>query len=185
VQSQSVYKKYFVAVVLEEPVFTEAEQIKQKLFTQFNVKAALRSPAHITLHRPFEYKFEKEEKLITILKQFAVENSIEIELNGFNCFDERVIYIDMKLNNALLQLYNNLRRFMQEKLHLTNEVNQIRAFHPHVTVAFRDLKKKLFTDIWTFLSTTGFEANFQCKGFHLLRLEKKWEVIHYFPFQEK
>ncbi len=168
-------KKYFIAIVLPEPIQSEVEAFKKDLFTQFNLKGALRSPAHITLHRPFEWKEEKENDLIEKLKQFEFKNDFKIELKNFNCFTPRVIYVDVIKNNLLFDLHKKLKFYAQENLKLYNEVEDMRGFHPHVTIAFRDLKKNRFQNIWNLFKEKTFDANFEYQGFSLLKLEGKWE----------
>jgi len=82
-----VYKKYFIAIVLPPPVFEEAEKIKHELYLTHSLKGALRSPAHITLHRPFEWKEEKENTLIEKLNTFKFPGELQIELNNFSFFE--------------------------------------------------------------------------------------------------
>lgn len=167
-------KKYFIAIVLPEPIQSAVEGIKQNLFAQFNLKGALRSPSHITLHRPFEWKEEKEEILIETLKKFEFENEFLIELKNFSCFTPRVIYVDVVKNELLFELHKKLKYYAQENLKLYNEVEDMRGFHPHATVAFRDLKKNRFNEVWNTFKEKTFTANFEYTGFSLLKLEEKW-----------
>ncbi len=173
-------KKYFIAIVLPEPFQSQVEEIKMELFRRFNLKGALRSPAHITLHRPFEWKEEKEQVLIDALQKFSLGSSFELKLQNFNSFKPRVIYVDVMRNDALYDLHKRLKNYAQEKLRLLNEVEDMRGFHPHVTVAFRDLRKNKFDEVWKDFKEKKYQANFEVKGFSLLRLEDKWEEICFF-----
>lgn len=173
-------KKYFIAIVLPQPIQREVEAFKQGLFKQFNLKGALRSPAHITLHRPFEWKEEKEDELIEVLRGFSFESAFKVELCNFNCFKPRVIYVDVMKNEQLYELHRKLKFYAQENLRLYNEVGDMRGFHPHITIAFRDLRKNKFEEVWnTFLGKT-FKANFDYTGFSLLKLEEKWVEREFF-----
>jgi 2'-5' RNA ligase len=178
--TQPMFKKYFIAIVLPEPVLNEVEVVKQQLHEQFGLKGALRSPAHITLHRPFEWKEEKEQQLIEKLKCFDVGNSFLLELNNYNCFSPRVIYVDVMHEPKLFAMQKELKYFAQKELGLLNEVNDLRGFHPHVTVAFRDLRKNKFNSIWETFKNREYRAEIEVKGFSLLKLNQKWEVIENF-----
>lgn len=173
-------KKYFIAILLPEPFLGQVETLKQELLQQFNLKGALRSPAHITLHRPFEWKEEKEEVLIKTLESFKFQEPFSIQLKNFNCFEPRVIYVDVLQNTMLKELHTSLKYFAQENLKLYNEVQDMRGFHPHVTIAFRDLKKNRFAGVWDQFKEREFDANFNARGFSLLKLEKQWQPIHHF-----
>lgn len=158
----------------------EVEAMKQKLFTHFGLKGALRSPAHITLHRPFEWKEAKEQVLIDTLQKFEFGKTINLELKNFNCFHPRVIYVDVLKNELLFDLHKRLKYYAQEKLKLLNEVEDMRGFHPHATIAFRDLRKNKFEAVWNEFKERSYNAEFKAEGFSLLRLETKWEELHYF-----
>jgi 2'-5' RNA ligase len=169
-------KKYFIAIVIPPPLFREIEDVKEDLFRRYGLKGGLRSPAHITLHRPFEWKEEKEEELIARLREFRFNASLQISLHDFAFFEPRVIYANVKSNDRLFELHGQLKRFAATQLGLLNEVNDERGFHPHVTVAFRDLKKPRFYELKPEFEKKQLRGSFDCSGFSLLKLEKKWEV---------
>lgn len=173
-------KKYFIAIVVPEPLFSEIEAVKQHLLTQYGLKGALRSPAHITLHRPFEWKAEKENLLIEKLSEFRCPPAFDIQLKNFAFFEPRVIYADVLKNEPLYQLHQALSGFAKRELRLFNEAEDLRGFHPHVTVAFRDLKKPLFHKLKPSFEAKKIGGTFLCSGFSLLRLEKTWEEIRFF-----
>ena len=173
-----MYKKYFIAIVLPPPVFEEAEKIKHELYINHHLKGALRSPAHITLHRPFEWREEKENLLLETLNTFKFDDkNIAIELNNFAFFEPRVIYIDVLPNTILVDFHKALKTFAKTKLGLLNEVNDLRGFHPHVTVAFRDLKKRMFYELKEEFAQKQFTASFNCNQISVLKLTNKWEVL--------
>ncbi len=174
-------KKYFIGIVVPEPVFEKVEGIKQQLFEKHGLKGALRSPAHITLHRPFEWKEDKEEALIHKLRNFSFVKKFEIQLQNFDFFEPKVIFVDVLPNNGLLELHDSLKNFAKKELKLFNEVEDIRGFHPHVTVALRDLKKPKFYTLKKEFEAKTFSETFSFSDISLLKLEKKWQVRVKFP----
>lgn len=173
-------KKYLIAIVLPTPVINEVEEIKNQLFKLYNLKGALRSPAHITLHRPFEWKETNELKLIESLKTFTFKNIFTINLKNYNFFEPRVIFINVEKNETLVDLHKHLKLFAQNQLKLLNEINDLRGFKPHVTIAFRDLKKPLFYKLQNEFESKKYSNSFNYLGFSLLKFDKKWEVLHNF-----
>ena len=109
-------KKYFIAIVIPQPLFDKIEGIKNSLLKSHQLKCALRSPSHITLHRPFEWKEEKEKILIESLSNFRFEENFEVVLNDYNFFEPRVIYVDVCKNEILNKLHLELTRFAKQKL---------------------------------------------------------------------
>jgi len=175
--------KYFIAIVPPEPLLSEIRNIKQTIFETFGTKGALRSPGHITLHMPFSWEEKKEEKLISELSAFKFENAVSIQLKNYNCFEPRVVFIDVVKNEVLNELQLNLVKHAKQKLHLFNQSDDMRGFHPHVTVAFRDLKKPVFYKLWEEYSNKEFKAEFTRNSFCLLKQAgKEWEVYKEFKF---
>jgi 2'-5' RNA ligase len=170
-------KKYFIAILLPEPLNRQIEAIKLEMRETHGLKGALRSPAHITLHRPFEWKEEKEQDLINRLSAFRFPEAFRVEICDFDFFEPRVIFAGVKKNEALYRLHDQLARFAGTELRLFNESGDLRGFHPHVTVAFRDLKKPLFYKLKPVFEARTLSGSFEYKGFSLLRLEKTWEGI--------
>lgn len=176
-------QKYFIALVPPEPLLSSIQEIKQSIFNDYGTKGALRSPGHITLHMPFSWEETKEEKLIAELSGFKFSPSFKVQLKDYNCFEPRVIFISARENAVLVSLQQQLVRHVKQKLQLFNQSDDMRGFHPHVTVAFRDLKKPVFYQLWKRYQNEHFEAEFECSSFCLLRHNgQRWEVYREFGF---
>lgn len=176
-------QKYFIAIVPPEPVLQNITDIKKSIYNNYGTKGALRSPAHITLHMPFSWDEEKEEKLISVLQTLHQPSSFSIQLNGFSCFEPRVLFINVEDNQSLQALQTKLVQLCKQKLQLFNQADDLRGFHPHVTVAFRDLKKPVFYKLWEEYQQKPFKTMFQCSSFCLMKqVEDKWEVYKTFHF---
>jgi 2'-5' RNA ligase len=177
-------RKYFIAIILRDQALAQAEGVKQEIAEKFGVKGALRSPAHITLHRPFEWKEENEPLLREKLRSFKTDGPLDIKLQGCDAFSKRVIYFGVQADDRLRQLHSSLKSFARRELGLLNEWDDTRGFHPHVTVAFRDLKTKNFQQVWDFVQAVDFSHKMIVSGFSLLRLEQNWEELEYFDFSD-
>ena len=54
-----------------------------------------------------------------------------------------------------------------------------RHFHPHITIATRDLHKKTFYEAWQLFETKEFTEEWMATGMSVLRHNKSnWNVIH-------
>ena len=165
--------KYFIGIIPPEPIASEIYKIKEDVRDQYKSKGSLNSPTHITLHMPFEW--EKEERLVNTLKKFEF-TPFEIELNNFGCFEPRVIFVDVKKNEALRDMQGKLMSFCKRELNLFNADYGDRAFHPHVTIAFRDLKKPQFNEAWKEFENKEYSATFECSKISLLKHDGKiWQ----------
>lgn len=172
-------KLYFIALVPPEPVYSDVVGFKHKFSADYNSKAALRSPPHITLHMPFQWKEEKESDLIRNLDQLAFhQSSIEVSINNFGCFEPKVIYLAIEEEDALFHLQKEILKMAALKLNVY-PLPRGRPFHPHMTVAFRDLKKPDFNLAWQEYQTKKYRAEFVVGGVSLLKHNgKTWDIHH-------
>ena len=176
--------KYFIALVPEGKIQEEATALKEEMKNLFNLKYALKSPAHVTLKMPFEWNEKKEEKLIFKLKQFfTIWEKFDLKFKGFDRFGRRVIFIDVLRSSPLKNLQESLGKFCKQELKLINELSD-RAFHPHMTISFKDVKPKDFELYWKHIGSKGFEADYPVHNVALLkRIEGRWQVISRFTLK--
>lgn len=174
--------QYFIAIVPPEPVYSEAARLKLYFKEHHNSKASLNSPPHITLHMPFRWKAAKEELLIDALEKFAgTQRAFGITLHNFSCFEPRVIFINVSKSDSLEDLQKQLKRFCKQELNLFNADYKELAFHPHLTLAFRDLKKTEFYKAWDEFKEKKFEATVEIGAITLLKHDGKvWKVLKEF-----
>lgn len=176
-------QKYFIALIPTEPVFSEIESIKKEVSLKYNNKSALRSPPHITLHMPFEWKSDKETVLTDALEKFKFSDSIPLQLKGFSGFEPRVVFIDVVPIQALVSLRSGLVSHVKQQLKIFNQSNDTRAFHPHITIAFRDLKKSAFYAMMEEYKDKTFEAVINTSSLFLLKHSGKyWNIYKEFKF---
>jgi 2'-5' RNA ligase len=173
--------KYFLAIVLPQPYLDEVEQIKQQLHYHFGLKGAMRNPSHITLHMPFELHCKNELDLLSSLATIKFDLPINIKSNGFSAFEQRVIFIDVKLDQALISFQKLMVKHLAINFNLENEITSLRGFHPHITVAFRDLKKHQFTEVKSYLNKFNPSFEFIADKFSILKLNETWQILKSFP----
>lgn len=174
--------RYFLAIIPPEPLASEVTAIKEEFVERYNSKAALRSPAHITLHMPFQWKERKEDRLFEVLAQTTSFKPFTIELNDFGAFPPRTIFIQPEESAELEAMNITLLQTTKRQLNLFHAVH-IGGFHPHITVAFRDLRKPLFHEAWQEFKQRKFRASFQVDSYWLLKHNGKfWEAYREFRF---
>lgn len=176
-------KQYFLAVVPPEPVYAKALKLKNYFKEKYNSKASLNSPPHITLHMPFQWREEKEQDLTNAFSRFQTEVSpFNLKLLNFGSFPPRVIFIDVIPGDELARLQKDLLRFCKRELNLFNADYKNQPFHPHLTLAFRDLKKSIYAEAWQEFRTKSFDAEFLVDKFHILKHNGKvWQAFREIP----
>jgi 2'-5' RNA ligase len=178
-------KLYFLAIIPPAPIYEEALAQKQYFKEHYKSKASLNSPPHITLHMPFRWKEQDEEELSARLHNFSMNNQpVTIKLDNYSSFPPRVIFINVILNQELENLQKNLKRFCRRVLNLFNADYKELPFHPHLTVAFRDLKKSNYFLAWGEYENKKFQAEFVADKLALLKHNGRvWQVHQEFRLQ--
>ena len=173
---------YFIAIVAPAEINDPVLVWKKYMEEQYGCTVALRSPAHITLVPPFTMKEDRENELGEYLQQFSsAEKSFTINLKDFDNFKPRVIFLHVEPGEALLQLKERLELYLLslEKFPVKKEE---RPFHPHITIANRDLNKKDFPKAWAYFQSLSFSATFTADSIYLLKHNnKEWEMAARFP----
>ena len=174
---------YFLGVLPSKDISREVLAFKKYAAQHFRTSRALHSPAHITLFPPFFWEDKRLEDLNKALQAFAAgEAPFELHLNGFDCFRPRVIFIRIVPNPALNDLQARLLKALESSVQLVNDDK--RPYHPHLTVAFKDLYKKVFPEAWAHFSAIPFERQFPVKDIALLRHQDGyWEVAERYFFR--
>lgn len=133
---------------------------------------------------PFQWKETKEQKLIAALHRYAAgKTPFSISFNNFSCFPPKVIYIDIMPAEALTMLQQELHRFCKKELNLYNAQYRNLPFHPHLTLAFRDLKKDTFAGAWNEFKEKKFAGEFPIDKITLLKHDgKHWNLFQDFHF---
>jgi 2'-5' RNA ligase len=169
---------YYIAIAAPEEINQQVLKWKDYFKEKFACTVALKSPAHITLIPPFWMKEELENDLVNSLKEFSsTKNGFEITLKDFGSFKPKVIFIDMVKSEILNDLFQSLTDFIYEQNKFPVKKDD-RSFHPHITLATRDLYKKAFQEAWEVFSKKKYEASWIVNGISLLRHNKKnWDVI--------
>jgi len=177
---------FFIAIIPPEPYYQQALEFKNYFKENFQSRAALNSPPHLTLHMPFEWNVAKEDVLIEKLAVFCgQQNRVDLEFQDFGAFAPRVIFIDIVNSEPLRDLQKLLLGFCKRELNLFNANYRDLPFHPHVTVAFRDLKKPMFAQAWQEFKDKKFEGKFLATAITLLKHNgKSWYVFKQFELAE-
>ena len=177
--------KYFLAIVPAGEVQEKATELKFKLRETFNLRYALRSPAHITIKMPFLWNESKEERLKHRLASFF-QNQPEfpLKLKGIGKFGRRIIFVKVREQPLLVELQRNLVQMCKAKLNLKLELSD-EAYHPHMTLAFKDMKAPLFDSYFDFLKDLDVNYSVEVKEVALLKKNGgKWTVCQRFLLAE-
>jgi 2'-5' RNA ligase len=174
---------YFIAIVLPENLNEEIKVFKNVMAEKWGCKVALKSPAHITLVPPFRMEQGMEESLLRHLDELGETIApFSIATNHFAAFKPRTIFIQPVLNEALKHMKKKTDVFCKTHPDYGARADT-RPFHPHITIATRDLDKKAFAEAWPYFEKQSYNITFDATGISTLRHNSKdWDVLHTSPF---
>ncbi len=161
---------YMIAIIPPALICHEIIAFKEEAKELFNTKQALKAPPHITLHMPFRLSPDRLERANELIKSSTAEwKTMNLSLSGFSGYPPKVIYTKV-LNNETLSLQRkSLVHSLRESLHLTNADYKGFPFDPHITIAFRDLKKSYYQQCLDYFEHKAYEKEFEANEIHLLK----------------
>jgi len=175
---------YFIAITAPDNINQQVLEWKNYMLRRFNCRVALRSPAHITIIPPFHMPEGLEQPLIDAIGLISgQQDRFLVHMQNFGAFAPRVIYVDVQPDEVLQQM----KDYTEEQLIRTERFpvkSDPRPFHPHMTIANRDLRKGDFAAAWEHFHNRKYQASFEASALSLLRLsETGWVVIADLPFR--
>jgi 2'-5' RNA ligase len=170
--------KYFVGLLLPAAFEAQFNLLKQGIADQFQVKYALKAPAHLTLKMPFLYKEAKEAELAARFTNLLdTQAPFLLQLAQIGHFGNRNLHQQVVPSESLIQLQLTLRSFCKRSLHLVEELSD-RNFQPHLTLAYKDLKPIHFDEVLAFARNHAVRGDFLVEKAYLMKkVDNRWQVI--------
>lgn len=176
---------YFLAHVLPPHLNEKVIPFKNHMHEKYGCKVGLKSPAHITLVPPFWMEEELETGLRSAMDKLTMDlNPFLLSTSNFSAFPPKTIFIGLVPNPELAAAKKMTEKFFRDLAAFPMKFDD-RPFHPHITIATRDLYKKDFKEAWPGFEQKVFREEWMVEDFSLLRHNKKnWEVVHTSQFRK-
>jgi 2'-5' RNA ligase len=174
----ATHSMYYLAILCPREIDEQLLKYKHWMRDRFGCVTALKSPAHITLIPPFWLNEMKEAELYQAVKAFTSDiGSLQIQLTGFSHFNRRTLYVVVNDQPGLEKLKQQAESHFIRSFHTVINAGD-RPFHPHITIANRDLKPSDFIKAWDHFSKIKFTETFSIQTISLLKLDKSgWNSI--------
>lgn len=174
---------YFIALIPPSPLKEKIQRLKMYMSEEYGSAHALKSPPHVTLLAPFSLKKHYEEELDSLLKDFVKGRpEFIVKLRDFGVFPPRVLYIEVVPIKELMNTQAELESLARSNHEVFNYNYQERPFHPHITLAFKDFRKKEFYRAWEEFNTKKFSSSFIARELSLLKHDGgKWTISKEYP----
>lgn len=164
-----------------------SDQVKKEQFfiaKTWGPKHALRTPPHITLIPPISVTDAEENSLQELADKISKSvHSFTLHLHGYGSFRPKVIFIHAEDSTDLNELQTLWRKELLTTMpHVLDQYPE-RPFHPHVTLAHRDMNAVQYKVIQEYYSGKNFFAEIVIKNFYILKhCPDGWEKEKAFYF---
>ncbi len=167
------------AILLDNESHNYARKLELELCKNFGLCWGLKQSPHITIKAPFET--EELDPFIEYLEDLAKEIvPFEIELAGFNYFEPKTIFLDVKENPKLKELHSHILKDMKEKFGIEPNEFEGENVKFHSTIALEDVTEEKFKKAKEYLKkyTPNFKFKAKTLGlFYYLGDDAGWIII--------
>ena len=168
---------YFVAIQIPSPINAEIKEFQQEMADLYNSSRQLKIPVHITLIPPFRYG--SEEKVLDAFDKATspISSKRNIVLKGFDQFREKVLFVAVEADEELKHVRSEIMKTVSDELSL-EWPTYTNNFHPHITIANRDLNHNAFKKAWpTFKDRPYFRTFNKIEIVLYKHINGFWEVL--------
>ena len=172
---------YFIALIPGRELREKISAVKHDFAARFKSKTALRVYPHITIKAPFKCKGSAHTELVNWFNGLRInQKAFTITLKDYGAFAHKkspVIFINPVANDGLKYLQKELTASFSSLF--PGDVHAVDInFHPHITVAYRDLDASMFELAWSEYKQKKFNETFDVSAFYLLQHDtKQWNII--------
>ncbi len=183
-REQAPRSMYYITLLCPTEIDDAIQEHKEMMRTDYACEVAAKSPAHVTLIAPFFLSDGKRNELVEKLNAFeSIISDVTVDMNGFGHFGNRVIFADVAVNDNMTALQEQLENYLRNGgFPFIKEAKK--PFHPHITVATRDLKEEDFDAAWAKFEGKEISGSYNTNTIHLMKLvEERWVHEEQFVLQ--
>ncbi|WP_207427467.1 2'-5' RNA ligase family protein [Pedobacter sp. SYSU D00535] len=174
---------YLTAILPPPRLAEEIDEIRKEISVKYQVFAALKPPVHITLYRPLDVAASEESRLIKLLKPIGASHApFPLQLENFDSFNNKTLFINTPKSPAIANLQKDVSKVFYQNQVDVPEMKGNTSFHPHITIAYRDVNPGTFKTIWEEFKNRKFKRSFDVEQFSLLKHDgRRWNTFAQFP----
>lgn len=174
----------YLIAILPPPELSRVLDLERKSFSEkYHTHKALKVMPHITLIAPFKRPANFETEIhLNLQDYFSDVSPFQIEIKGYGSFQKasKVIFYKIEKSKELLGMHQELVHFMRNNLKFSAAETSY-MYHPHITIAYRDLTDENFEKAWAEYETKEFTSAFTCDKVYLLKHDySRWQILSVF-----
>lgn len=176
---------YFLAIMIPEPYSAAITRIKENIRDEYGCSHALKTVPHITLIAPFSSNDAAVKNWCeSVSSKFQNHQALSFRLHDFDHFRKDVLFIRVKTDDEVLAFQRKLQA--EYELFFNKKNLPYNEWHPHVTIAHRDMDETTFHDLWQKFRNRKYHAEFDTIECVLLkRAGQQWKPFLKCTFNTK
>lgn len=166
--------RYVIAAVIKGEGGEFNANMRNAVFKRFQAKSST-LPAHFTIKAPFET--DDIAKVQEILEKFSeMEKAQPLTMEGYDHFDDRVIYMSVTLSKEAKEVHDRLIDELMKVPYIHFKDNEGKNKIFHVTITSKKIRDK-FQDIWDYVNEHPYSYEDYFDNITLYKwVPYRWEV---------
>lgn len=176
--------RYVIVSVIKGKAGEFNNNLRKEVFEKFKAKSS-KLPAHFTIKAPFEYDGDIE-KLKNILSKFTSKEKItSLKINGYDHFDDRVIYMKVDMSEEGKRVHDKLINKLSQLSFIKFNKNDGYDKVFHITITSKKLPSK-YNDVWSYVKDIPCEFDGFFDNISIFRWEDNtWKLYEEYLFKKE
>ena len=150
--------RYVIVSVVNGDAGDFNNNLRRELYKRFNAKSS-KLPAHFTIKAPFEYDGNITDLEDTIKNTIKDKKAINYSIDGYDHFDNRVIFMKVLMSNEGQKVHDELIDDLSKIPYINFSSHDGKDKIFHVTISSKKIQK-IFKDLWDYV--TPIRCDFDC-----------------------
>lgn len=150
--------RYVIVSVVKGEAGKFNNDLRKDIFKKFKARSS-KLPAHFTIKAPFEYDGTIKDLEDSIEEICSNEKAKPYRIEGYNHFDNRVIYMDVNMSKEGKKVHDKLIETLSKipYINFTKSDGKDKIFH--ITLSSKKIQK-IYDELWDYI--IKFECTFEC-----------------------
>ena len=167
---------YVIVSVLKGKAGKFNNDLRREVYRKFKAKSS-KLPAHFTIKAPFEHNDSIEELEKIIADYCNSHKKQEYIVEGFDHFDDRVIFMDVKMSDESRRLHDELIDELTKVSYLNFTEKDGRNKRIHVTIASKNIRG-IFHKLWDFTNNIQYSFKEEFDNVAIYKWKDNTWVLH-------
>lgn len=167
--------RYVIVSIVKGQAGDFNNKIRKDVFDKFKARSS-KLPAHFTIKAPFEC--DNINDLENIIHKFSTAHSKSpYKIEGYNHFDNRVIYMDVKMSKEAKEIHDKLIDDLNTLPYINFDKNDGKNKIFHITITSKKIQK-IYDKLWNYVNQFNCDFNCYFDNICIYKWENNTWVLH-------